>query len=724
MGTYPPRECGIATFNQDLLRSSRQFLGPSFSCKVAAINFSPLDNYIYPPEVGWQISQDDKRGYINLARKLNNSRLVSGVILQHEYGIWGGEEGENILSFVKNCHKPILATLHTVLPNPSPKMKNITSKIIKRANVIVVLTNNSRKILEETYPFSIGKVYVVPHGIHLTEFSNSLSAKKKLKLSDSIVLSTFGLLSRGKGIEYVIQSLPKVIKKYPNVLYLIIGETHPSVRRSEGESYRQELSNLVARLSLDDHVKFYDQYLDLQDLIDFLKATDIYISTSINPNQAVSGTLSYALGTGRAVISTQFPQAKEIVTSDIGRLVPIKDPLSISTSLLDLLSDNNRLQQMNQSAYEATRPMLWSNVSKQYSELLAQVVLPPIDLKHLKKMTDVFGLYQFAVFTNPDKNSGYTLDDNARALIVCNQLSTQEHKPKGLDQLTSVYLNFIQKCQLDNGKFLNYLDVNQNPTKQNDREDLSDANARAIWALGEIISNHRQPSKVRNTAQTIFLKTLPHLKSFIHLRSRAFIIKSLVEALDFLPTHRHEISGIIQELAESLSTALKTNSNGSWQWFESHLGYNNALLSESLLLAGSLLKNNEYVQMGKSSLQFLIDETFSTNMYLPIGHSAWYKQNEKRSFFDQQPEDPTSMIIALAAFYRHTKDESYKNLAIKCFSWFFGNNSLHQSLYDYETGGCYDGLHPDRMNLNQGAESLVSYLLSRLAVNDLGSYEN
>lgn len=725
MGTYPPRECGIATFNQDLLRSSRQFLGPHISCKVAAMNLSPLDHYVYPSEVAWEINQDNKREYANFAKKINDNALIAGVILQHEYGICGGEEGENILSFIQNCRKPILVTLHTVLPNPSPKMQDVTGKIINRANIIVVLTQNSRRILKNIYPSSEGKVYVIPHGIHPTEFSTSGNAKKKLKLKNSIVLSTFGLLGREKGIEYVIRALPPVIKKYPSIRYLIIGETHPDVRRKEGETYRLELGRLVTDLSLDKHVKFYDQYLDLADLIEFLKATDIYISSSINPNQAVSGTLSYALGTGRAVISTRFAQALEIVTPDIGRLVSIKDSPSYTTALLNLLSDKGKLKKMHRQAYDTTRSMLWNKVAEEYTNLLAQVVLPPINLRHLKKMTDNFGLFQFAVLETPDKDAGYTLDDNARALIVCNQLTRHRHRPKGLSLFISTYLSFIETCQQPDGTFVNYIGyLDKKPTPQNSQEDLSDAYARALWALAEVMRNSLLPIKIRHKAQKLFLQALPHASSLTHLRSRAFVVKALVAALETLPENHHEILKLIRQIAASLVLALKNNSDESWQWFETHLGYNNALLSESLLLAGILLKNEEYIHKGLSSLQFLIDKTFSTNMYLPIGHSHWYKQNGERSYFDQQPEDPASMILALTTAYKITGIQSYKNLANKCFSWFLGNNSLHQLLYNYETGSCYDGLHPDRINLNQGAESLTSYLLSRLAINELDFYES
>ncbi len=725
IGTYPPRACGIATFTQDLLQANRKFLGKDISCKVAAINLSPLDHHTYPPEVKWEIIQNNQSDYHDLAMSLNNNPLISGVIIQHEYGIFGGEEGEHILSFLHNCHKPILVTLHTVLPNPSPKMKQVTSAIIKRADTIVVLTQNSRRILIETYPFSLGKIYVIPHGIHHTEFSTTTKAKKKLKLTNSTVLSTFGLLSRGKGIEYVIKALPQIIQKHPSVLYLVLGETHPAVRREEGEKYRMELAQLVTDLDLKKHVKFYAQYLNLDDLLEFLQATDIYISTSINPNQAVSGTLSYALGSGRAVVSTTFSQAKEIITPQNGRLVPIQNSKAISIAVNEILSDPNNLLTMHQNAYNSTRSMLWTNVAQEYNNLLNQLVLPPISLKHLKKMTDEFGLFQFGLHDIPNKEFGYTLDDNARALIVCNQLITQKSTQKRIKPLLDIYLNFIDFCQKDDGTFVNYINYDhKHPTTQNSQEDISDATARAVWALGEIISNPILPSKTRNKAKAIFTRTLPHLKSIPHLRSKAFIIKALVAVESEFSTHHPEISSLIQELSTTLATNLHQNSHDSWHWFENQLGYNNALLPESLSIGGKFLKNQEYINLGISSLKFLIDQTFQTNMYVPIGHSNWYKQNEERSTFDQQPEDPASMILALATAYKQTGQPSYKNLAHKCFSWFLGNNSLHLPLYNYQTGGCHDGLHPDRINQNQGAESLISYLLSRLAINEIDTYEN
>ena len=724
IGTYPPRECGIATFTQDLLRSSRQFLGAHITCKVAALSLSPLDHYIYPPEVAWEINQNNKKEYLAFARELNHHSRVSGVILQHEYGIYGGDYGENILSFIEHCDKPILTTFHTVLPQPSPKMKAVTERIIRHSSVIVVLTQSSRNILETLYPISIGKVYVIPHGVHYVSFTSADAAQKKLKLAPHYVVSTFGLLSRGKGIEYVLQSLPPVIKKYSSLLYLIIGATHPAVKRQEGELYRTELAKLTSKLGLKKHVKFYDRYLQLSDLLEFLKATDIYISTSINPNQAVSGTLSYALGAGRAVVSTEFAQAKEIITSDVGRLVPIKDSGALTGALLDLLSDEDRLKTMHQAAYALTRPMLWSQVATDYSQLLAETVLPPINLRHLKKLTDNFGLLQFAKLDDPNPEFGYTLDDNARALITCLQLRKLATPPPGLDRLITIYFRFLAACQTSDGQFINYLGLDHKPTPQNTHEDISESFSRALWSLSFVIGDESLSRATRQKAKHIFLHALPHVQSFPHLRAQAFVIKALASALPQLPDQRRQLRQTIKRYASSLAQELKNQSSHSWHWFEEHLGYNNALLSESLLVAGKELKDQRYTQLGLSSLQFLIDKTFRTNMYLPIGNSSWYKRERKRSQFDQQPEDPASMVLALTTAYEITAEEGYKNLARKCFSWFLGNNSLHQALYDYHTGACYDGLQPDRVNLNQGAESVISYLLARLAVTKLESHEN
>lgn len=692
-------------------------MGPLVDCQVAALNLSPLDTYKYPPEVLWEIDQNSQKDHLELASDINTDNDITGVIIQHEYGIFGGKEGEILLSFMEKCSKPMLVTLHTVLPTPSPKMKSVTQRIIQLASTVVVLTESSKKIIETLYPASVGKVFMIPHGIHPVGFSASKKYKEKLELEDHLVLSTFGLLSRGKGIEYVLHALPEVIKKYPSILYLILGETHPVIRRQEGEKYRVELARLITKLDLQEHVRFYDQYFGLPDLFEFLKATDIYVSTSTNPNQAVSGTLSYALGTGRAVVSTQFAQAKELVNEANGRLVPIKDSPAITSALLDLLNDQKRLVKMHHNAYQSTRSMLWNKVASDYLALLGRMIVPTLNLDHLIQMTDDVGLFQFAKLGTPDKKFGYTLDDNARALIVSSWLFKNTSTPE-LESLMRVYLAFIKRCQLPDGSFVNYLSLNQEPTAQNTTEDLEDCQTRAMWALAEIMNCDALSEEIHKEATTMFLKNFKLHSPLHHLRAKAFLIKAYALVLPLLPELQTELMGAITEYAQSLSAALTKNSNADWQWFEDTLNYNNALLSESLLIAGNVLKNKSYTDDGLLSLRFLISKTFGTT-YMPIGHKAWYKNKGERSYYDQQPEDPASMILALSSAYHYTGEEEYKTLAKKCFSWFLGNNSLKVALYDPESGGCYDGLHPDRVNRNQGAESLISYLMARVMITGL-----
>lgn len=694
-----------------MLKSSQKLLGPLVDCKVAALDLSPLDTYKYPPEVEWNIDQNSKTDHKNLAKIINDDLRITGVIVQHEYGIFGGRDGEILLSFMKRCKKPMLVTLHTVLPNPTPKMETVTATIIKHASTVVVLTNSSKKIIEALYPEAVDKVFMIPHGIHPVTESKPQEYQAKLELENHIILSTFGLLSRGKGIEYVLSALPDVIKKYPEVLYLILGETHPVIRRSEGEKYRIELAKLIKKLELEEHVKFYDQYFSLPDLFEFLKATDVYIATSTNPNQAVSGTLSYALGTGRAVISTEFAQAKEIVTNDNGRLVPIRNSPALTEAILDLLGDEKRLMDMYKDAYKKTRPMLWSNVVGQYLDLLERMVVPSIKIDHLLNMTDDFGLFQFASLSSPNKDFGYTLDDNARALIACSWL-IKHTRTDELGALIKLYLAFIKTCQRKDGSFVNYIGFNdKSPTLQNTNEDLEDAQTRALWALSEIMANPVLDIEIRKLAKKIFLLKIKSGLKLSHLRSKALAIKSFALVLPILPEIQTILLASIKKHADSLLDALSSNSVKSWRWFESGLNYNNALLSESLIIAGETLKNDDYINEGLLSLKFLIGKTFSET-YMPIGHESWYKNGEKRSDYDQQPEDPAAMILALVRAYDYTGEKQYKKLANICFSWFLGNNSLGIALYNYENGGVYDGLHPDRVNLNQGAESLVSYLMA------------
>lgn len=717
MGTYPPRECGIATFNQDLLHSAQHFFGDSVQCLATALNFSPLDTHAYPPEVVWQIDQKNKLEYKQFAMECNNNSQIGAIILQHEYGIFGGQDGEYILHFLEHYTKPVIVALHTVLPNPSPHMRLVTNRIVDRADKLIVLTDSTNTILAKEYPHSIGKTSIIPHGIHFTPFSTPLRFKRKLKLESKTILTTFGLMSRGKGIEYVLRALPAVVAKHPTVLYLILGETHPIVQRSEGEKYRKELIRLTSKLQLTAHVKFFDQYLSLEELLEYLKASDIYLSTSINPDQVVSGTLSYALGSGRAVVSTAFSQAKEIIQPSCGRLVPIKNSAAFSEAINELLENHQVLMRMHKNAYKSTRSMLWSSVAKEYALLLTQIILPPLNLTHFKTMTDDFGMFQFAHLSVPNKTFGYTLDDNARALVVCCTIGL--HDFSKIQKLVRVFVRFIATCQQGDGGFINYISYKGKiPTHQNKKEDLEDALSRAMWGLSEALIHPLVSTQTKREVTSILLKAMPHAASLTHLRSKAFMIKAFANLMQpaEIDFNLQELSTQTTKYSEDLLNAYESNSTKSWRWFENALGYNNGVIPEALLVAYELTGESNYKNCALSATSFLVSKTFSGNRYLPVGQSHWYTKNRKRSVFDQQPEEPASNILLLAKAYEITHDSSFKNKMKIAFSWFLGNNSLHTPLYTYENGGCFDGLHPDRVNLNQGAESLVSYLLSRAAI--------
>lgn len=717
MGTYPPRECGIATFNQDLLHSAQHFFGDSVRCLATALNFSPLDTHAYPPEVVWQIDQKNKLEYKQFAMECNNNSQIGAIILQHEYGIFGDQDGEYILHFLEHYTKPVIVALHTVLPNPSPHMRFVTNRIVDRADKLIVLTDSTNTILAKEYPHSIGKTSIIPHGIHFTPFSTPLRFKRKLKLESKTILTTFGLMSRGKGIEYVLRALPAVVAKHPTVLYLILGETHPAVQRSEGEKYRKELIRLTSKLQLTAHVKFFDQYLSLEELLEYLKASDIYLSTSINPDQVVSGTLSYALGSGRAVVSTAFSQAKEILEPSCGRLVPIKNSAAFSDAINELLENHQALMSMHKNAYKSTRSMLWSSVAKEYALLLTQIILPPLNLTHFKTMTDDFGMFQFAHLSVPNKTFGYTLDDNARALVVCCTIGL--HDFSKIQKLVRVFVRFIATCQQGDGSFINYISYKGKiPTHQNKKEDLEDALSRAMWGLSEALIHPLVSTQTKREVTSILFKAMPHAASLTHLRSKAFMIKAIANLMQpaEIDFNLRELSTQTTKYSEDLLSAYESNSTKSWRWFENALGYNNGVIPEALLVAYELTGESKYKNCALSATSFLVSKTFSGNRYLPVGQSHWYTKNRKRSVFDQQPEEPASTILLLAKAYEITHDSSFKNKMKIAFSWFLGNNSLHTPLYTYENGGCYDGLHPDRVNLNQGAESLVSYLLSRAAI--------
>lgn len=773
MGSYPPRACGIATFTSDLVSYFDQQFVPAEETKIVAMNIgdgAPIP--AYPEKVKWQISQNHVDDYVRVAHEINALPHVKIISIQHEFGIFGANDGENILVFLKEIQKPVAITLHTVLPNPSENQQRIMAEIVTRADRLIVMTQTSRDLLESTYGAPADKIKVIPHGIHPRPYASSDAYKEKfsalpISFVGRKVLTTFGLLGRGKGIEFAIDAMPAIVEKYPDALYAIVGTTHPVVLQNEGPVYVNQLRDRVAALGMQDHVIFVDRYIETPELLDFLQATDIYLSLSQNPHQAVSGTLTYALGMGRPVISTPFAQAKEVVTPEMGLLVEFNDSASISQAVVTLFDDPARHDWMSRTAYFRTRNMTWSNVALSYmkefkklsSELAAkEKSVPAIKLDHLKKMTDDFGLFQFAVLTDPDPASGYTIDDNARALVVAcwlaeaaghdgSALSSEQKAAKieGLCSLATVYLNFLdQAMHADGSGFDNYFNIDKKSDSQrNSTENLEDANARAVWSLAVVAtSGVRAAHMVQEPAASflieksrdMFKKVQAYANAAENVgriikspRAIAFNIKALALWLTLEPNDAQAKARIV-ELSEILADLYRRSQNGDWHWFEENLTYSNALLPEAMLLAFRATGNEEYKFIGIESLDFLISHSFDGDMCVPVGQKGWFKLGMEKPLYDQQPEEVSALVLALQTAAEIVGIVEHMDLAAhpaahsrdfyllkkeQAFDWFLGNNIIGQVVYSEMSGGCYDGLGEGYINLNQGAESTTAYLLAR-----------
>jgi len=723
LATYPPRECGIATFTADLVKNSDQLFAPREETRVVAMNTDPFQAHHYPPKVIFQIEQNNPENYREVAKKLNQLSQVKLINIQHEFGIFGADYGKNLLVFLEEIKKLVIITCHTVLPSPTEEVKLLVGQIAARADRLVVMTHTSKELLQKIYGVPENKIRVIHHGIHPLSFTDSRSAKTGLRLpTNKKILSTFGLLGPGKGIEYGIAALPAIIKTNPNVLYLIIGATHPVVLKNSGETYRQSLIDLAKKIGVQDHVLFYNEYLKTEELLKFLQATDIYLSLSQNPDQAVSGTLTYALGAGRPVISTPFMQAKELITAEVGKLVDFNDSVSITQAVADLLTDDKKLTEMSRAAYFRTRGMIWPNVAlsymREYIELSPELGkkeknLPNIKLQHLNKLTDNFGIFQFAILDEPDPAWGYTLDDNARALVT---VAWYHQGNDGLmaKRLASTYLDFITRAAKDNGGFNNYFTDKREPhTERNSAEDPEDAESRAIWALA-VAATSNLPEELCQRAKTLLKEQCQKMPKATAPRAMAFRIKAL--ALWQASEPNDLAVNLMTEYTDRLLKLYDKNSDKNWQWFEQALTYSNALLPEALLLAYKVTGNYLYFKAGKATLDFLLSQTFHGDVCSPVGQAGWFKRGETKNLYDQQPEEVSALVLCLRTMFDLNGDNTYYQWMLKAFDWFLGNNLLGQVVYSPMTGGCYDGVGQYQINLNQGAESTISYLLARLAV--------
>lgn len=726
ISTFPPRQCGIATYSQDLVRALKNKFRNSFKITVAALE-NKNEQHQYKESVQYILRTDIQSSYQKLSQTCNQSQTIELIVIQHEFGLFKNNETD-FLDFLKSLEKPIIIVLHTVLPNPDFQTLDFMRNMNSAISEFIVMTNTSARLLEKTYNIDRDKITVIAHGTHLVKYEDKKILKQKYDVSGYKILSTFGLLSSGKSIETTLYALPEIIKHEPKTLFLIIGKTHPCVVKNEGEKYREFLAEKITSLHLENHVKFINTYLPLEILLEYLQLTDIYLFTSSDPNQAVSGTFSYAMNCGCPVISTPIPHAEEVIQDATGVIIDFGNPDRLSAEVIRLLKNSAVRENMSLNGIHKLAPTAWENSAIAHALLFKKIITdktilrykkPKVNLNHIKKITTPFGMLQFCVLNKPDLNTGHTLDDNARALIAVCQHYQLKKESSDLS-LISVYYNFIKFCQQQDGSFLNYVNISEEFTNQNN-ENLQDSNGRAIWALGFMISLGKLlPAALQLDAKKTINKAIATAEFNYATRATAFTIKGLYYYNKVNP--QKDNLTLIKTLANRLVQMYRHERKSNWRWFESYLTYANSSIPEAMLCAYQATADLVYESIAKESFDFLISNTFTKDSITVISNKGWLYKNDqisKSTIGGQQPVDVGYTILALARFKNHFKNFGYGKKIKIAFSWFLGNNHLNRIIYNPCTGGCYDGLEENYINLNQGAESTVSYLMARLTLQEL-----
>jgi glycosyltransferase involved in cell wall biosynthesis len=717
--SFPPRECGIATYTQDLIDHLRTQFNESFSSSICALE-SNIEKPIYHTKPKFNINTDEESSFLKAASEINKDEVIKLIVIQHEFGFFSAQRFGFKL-FIKQLSKPIIVVFHTVLPNPDPILKRNVWDLANKAASIIVMTRNSARILMEDYNISEEKIVVIPHGTHLTPTIDKKILKEIHHLESKKVLATFGLLGPGKSIETTLDALPEIIKRHPTVVFLILGKTHPTLFNQEGEAYRTKLEAKINHLNLVPYVKFVNNYLPLPLLLEYLQLSDIYLFTSKDKNQAVSGTFAYAISCGCPVISTPIPHAVEILNDGNGILFDFEDSDQLAKSVIHLLDDDLARETISNNSFHKMAETAWQNSAIKHTLLFekmsdnkiqARYSTPKINLKHINNLTTDFGMIQFSKLSTPDLHSGYTLDDNARALIaLCKhyKISGDAHDLS----LIKTYYNFIQFCFQDKRYFLNYVNEKKKFTNQNNSENLEDSTGRAIWALGALVAMKEDlPHNFCERAEEILKNALLHLEEIHSTRAMAFIIKGLYKQ------DNEETQFLLKTLSRRLVEMYKHSKSDQWLWFEDYMTYGNSVLPEAMLCAYLSTNRIEYKMIARESFDFYLSKIFIDNTIKPISNNGWLKKDSPAATVigGEQPIDVAYTIMALEQFYAVFQDESYKQKANIAFSWFLGNNHLNQIVYNPNSGGSYDGIEEHNVNLNQGAESTVSYLMARLSL--------
>ena len=735
IGNYPPRQCGIATFTMNLIDSlvnnNREKIIKA-DAGIVALN-DPNNEYSYNEEVVHVINQNHSQDYLKAVKFINYSN-ADICILQHEFGIYGGNSGVYILPLIYRLKIPLVVIFHTVLREPSYDQKNIVREIGKIAAKIVVMSRIAVGFLTDIYDIPVEMIEVIEHGVPDFDFMQNLYHKKKFHVEKKKTLITFGLLSRNKGIETVINALPEVVKKHPDILYVILGKTHPAVVKVSGEEYRNYLKLLVRRNNLSEYVYFDDRFVNTEELLGYLSAADIYVTPYLNEAQITSGTLSYAVGAGAAVLSTPYWHAVELLAEDRGILFDFNDSAKLSQILNELLDNPDRLSSLRKNAYDYGRKTVWPEIGLKYLNLMSGLIeakpaavtkedpvinplqLPKFDLSHIKRLTDSTGIIQHAKYSIPRFKEGYCLDDNSRALMMTTMAYKLLKDQKALD-LMLFYLSFIQYMQNDDGTFRNFLGFDRNFL---DEKGSEDSFGRTIWALGTLVRFPPNDSYFE-IGKEMFLNASPNYKKLISLRGISNTVLGISSWLHRFPGDE-EMTSILKEMTEKITLMYRTNKSEDWHWFEPVLSYDNGIIPFALFQAFEITGDEELLKTAKESMLFLDETVFREGYISLIGSDKWFRKDEIRSPYDQQPVDAMAMVLMYHQAFVVSGDNQYLKKMFSSFMWFLGDNDLRLPLYDFETHGCNDGLESKGVNRNQGAESILSYLIAYLTV--ITAYEN
>ena len=728
LGDYFPRKCGIATFTQDLHRAVSERFSDVKCCVV------PVDDieggYDYPSEVRFQIAEQDFDSYLRAADFLNFGN-ADVVCVQHEFGIYGGPSGSHVLGLLRDLRMPVVTTLHTVLRDPNSEQRRVVEQLADVSARLIVMSEKGKSFLQEIYGIDDSKIAVIPHGIPDVPFVDTSSFKDKFGVNGKQVALTFGLLAPNKGIEHALRAVPAVLREFPDFVYIVLGATHPNLVRAHGEAYRLSLERLAQDLGIKRNVIFYNRFVELRELTEFLGAADLYITPYLNAAQVTSGTLAYAFGCGKAVISTPYWHAEELLADDRGVLVPFAESEPISKAIIGLLSDEPRRSAMRKRAYMLGREMIWSNVAHLYLDTFEQArrnlvdrpgrryLVPtleerPLDLPvlrtdHLANMTDSTGIFQHASFTIPNFEHGYCTDDNARALMLTVLLEELGNDSPLVLRLATTYAAFVNAAfNGGDGRFRNFMTLQRRWVHDQGSDDCC---GRAIWALGTCVGRSRR-ADFQYWSVELFNRALPTMTELTSPRAYAFALLGIHEYFRRLSGDRR-VDQIRETLTSRLIELYDATATEDWPWFEEVASYDNARLSQALIVSGQQSGNPRSLEIGLRTLQWLLKVQSSSHGHLrPIGSNGFYRRGGECAQFDQQPVEVQAIVSACIAAWTATNDPTWLAEARLAFEWFMGRNDLGLEVYYAGTGGCRDGLHQDRVNQNQGAESMLAFQLA------------